>query len=91
MENEALSKLIPISVLLFLGIIEALGGLYFNDKRSRNDFSIELLSLITLPTLIQPGIFLFVLWFMGVSFPGSRRLLSHLFTLVARCCLSYTR
>lgn len=70
MENEALSKLIPVSVLLFLGIIEALGGLYFNDKRSRNDFSIELLSLITLPTLIQPGIFLFVLWFMGVSFPG---------------------
>ena len=60
MENEALSKLIPVSVLLFLGIIEALGGLYFNDKRSRNDFSIELLSLITLPTLIQPGIFLFV-------------------------------
>jgi len=70
MENEALSKLIPVSVLLFLGIIEALGGLYFNDKRSRNDFSIELLSLITLPTLIQPGIFLFVLWFMGVSFPN---------------------
>ena len=70
MENEALSKLIPISVLLFLGIIEALGGLYFNDRRTKNDFSIELLSLITLPTLIQPGIFLFVLWFMGASFPG---------------------
>ena len=70
MENEALSKLIPISVLLFLGIVESLGGLYFNDKRSRNDFSIELLSLITLPTLIQPGIFLFVLWFMGTSFPN---------------------
>ena len=45
MENEALSKLIPISVLLFLGIIEALGGLYFNDRRTKNDFSIELLSL----------------------------------------------
>ena len=70
MENEALSKLIPISVLLFLGIVESLGGLYFNDKRSRNDFSIELLSLITLPTLIQPGIFLFVLWFMGTCFPN---------------------
>jgi len=69
MENEALSKLIPISVLLFLGIVESLGGLYFNDKRSRNDFSIELLSLLTLPTFIQPGIFLFVLWFMGASFP----------------------
>ena len=46
MENEALSKLIPVSVLLFLGIIEALGGLYFNDRRTKNDFSIELLSLI---------------------------------------------
>ena len=70
MENEALSKLIPISVLLFLGIVESLSGLYFNDKRSRNDFSIELLSLLTLPTFIQPGIFLFVLWFMGTSFPN---------------------
>ena len=70
MKHEALSKLIPVSVLLFLGIIEALGGLYFNDRRTKNDFSIELLSLITLPTLIQPGIFLFVLWFMGASFPG---------------------
>ena len=70
MENEALSKLIPVSVLLFLGIIEALGGLYFNDKRTKNDFSIELLSLVTLPTFIQPGIFLLVLWFMGASFPG---------------------
>ena len=65
MENEALSKLIPVSVLLFLGIIEALGGLYFNDRRTKNDFSIELLSLITLPTLIQPGIFLFVLMVYG--------------------------
>ena len=70
MENESLSKLIPVLVLLFLGIIEALGGLYFNDRRTKNDFSIELLSLVTLPTFIQPGIFLLVLWFMGASFPG---------------------
>jgi len=70
MENDALSKLIPVSVLLILGIFEAVGGLYLDDKRSKNDFTIELLSLISLPTLIQPGIFLFVLWFMGASFPG---------------------
>ena len=74
MENEALSKLIPVTVLFLLGIIESIGGLYFNDKRSRNDFSIELLSLLTLPTFIQPGIFLFVLWFMGAKFPRIRRL-----------------
>ena len=70
MENDALSKLIPVSVLLILGIFEAFGGLYLDDKRSKNDFTIELLSLISLPTLIQPGIFLFILWFMGASFPG---------------------
>jgi len=69
MENDALSKLIPVSVLLILGIFEAIGGLHLDDKRSKNDFTIELLSLISLPTLIQPGIFLFVLWFMGASFP----------------------
>ena len=69
MEEETISKLIVIAVLLFLGIIESIGGLYFNDKRTKNDFTIELLSLITLPTLIQPGIFLFVLWLMGSSFP----------------------
>jgi sterol desaturase/sphingolipid hydroxylase (fatty acid hydroxylase superfamily) len=69
MENDALSKLIPVSVLLVLGIFEAIGGLYFDDKRTKNDFSIELLSLVILPTFIQPGIFLFVLWFMGASFP----------------------
>jgi len=57
MENEALSKLIPVTVLFLLGIIESLGGLYFNDKRTKNDFSIELLSLVTLPTFIQPGSF----------------------------------
>ena len=60
MEEETISKLILIAVLLFLGIIESIGGLYFNDKRTKNDFTIELLSLITLPTLIQPGIFNFV-------------------------------
>ncbi len=44
MENEALSKLIPVTVLFLLGIFESLGGLYFNDRRTKNDFSIELLS-----------------------------------------------
>ncbi len=70
MEQEALSKLIPAGVLLLLGVIEAIGGLYFEDRRTKNDFTIELLSLVTLPTLIQPGIFLVVLWGLGTSFPG---------------------
>ncbi len=70
MEQETISKLIPVTALLVLGIIEAFGGLYFDDKRSKNDFTIELGSLITLPTLIQPAIFLFIFWIMGFAFPA---------------------
>lgn len=69
MTEQTLSKLIPTIVLLVLGIIEAIGGLYFNDKRTKNDFAIEGLSLITLPTLIQPAILLTVFFIMGIGFP----------------------
>lgn len=62
MSDEVISKLVPATVLLILGIIEAFGGLYFDGKRTRNDYSIELISLVTLPVLIQPGIFLFLFW-----------------------------
>ena len=64
MEGEILSKLVPTVVLLVLGIIEAFGGLYFDGKRTKDDYSIELMSLVTLPILIQPAIFLFV-FFIG--------------------------
>jgi len=65
MDEQTLSKLIPATVLLVLGVIEAFGGLYFEDKRTKNDFTIELLSLVILPTLIQPAIFLAVIFGMG--------------------------
>ena len=68
-EPESISKLIPVLVLLILGIIESLGGLYFNDKRSKNDFTIELVCLTILPTLIQPTILAFVLFVMDLWFP----------------------
>jgi sterol desaturase/sphingolipid hydroxylase (fatty acid hydroxylase superfamily) len=68
-ELESISKLIPVLVLLILGIIESLGGLYFNDSRSKNDLTIELVCLTILPTLIQPAILAFVLFLMGLWFP----------------------
>ena len=68
MEAQTISKLIPATVLLLLGAAEAFGGLYLDDKRTRNDFTIELLSLVILPTLIQPAIFLAVLLGMGTFF-----------------------
>ena len=69
MDNESISKLIPAIILVVLGIIESLGGLYFNDKRSKDDLTIELISLTVLPTLIQPAILLFVLFVMDLWFP----------------------
>lgn len=61
-EKELISKLIPTVLLLVLGLLEALGGLYLQDRRTKNDWTIELISLLTLPTLVQPGIFLLTVW-----------------------------
>jgi sterol desaturase/sphingolipid hydroxylase (fatty acid hydroxylase superfamily) len=68
-EAESISKLIPVLVVLILGIIESLGGLYFDDKRSKNDLTIELVCLTILPTFIQPAILTFVLFVMNLWFP----------------------
>lgn len=62
MNNELISKLIPAALLLILGILESLGGLYLQDRRTKNDWTIELISLLTLPTLVQPGIFILTIW-----------------------------
>lgn len=69
MEVEVISKLTPAVVLLVLGALEAMGGLYFHDKRTKDDFKIELLSLVILPTFIQPGIFLLMIGLLGVFVP----------------------
>jgi sterol desaturase/sphingolipid hydroxylase (fatty acid hydroxylase superfamily) len=68
-DPELISKLIPVALLLVLGVLEAMGGLYLYDKRSRTDWTIELVSLLTLPTLVQPGIFLLTLWAGTAWFP----------------------
>lgn len=69
MGDDIYGKLVLGIVLLVLGILEAMGGLYLNDKRTRNDFTIELISLATLPTLIQPGVFFLVIMGMDAFFP----------------------
>ena len=70
MNGETISKIIPVIVLLILGLIEAIGGLYLNDRRTKNDFKIEVLSLVILPTLIQPSIFLLIFLVGGSFFPS---------------------
>ncbi len=78
MSEEHISKLVVAAVMLVLGVLEALGGLYFNDKRTKNDFTIELVSLFTLPTLVQPGIFLFVIWALQQWVPTMENQLAHI-------------
>lgn len=77
MEHELISKSLPVAVLLILGAIEALGGLYFDDKRSKNDWTIELVSLFTLPTLVQPSIFVFTIWACTMWFPQYEDYFAH--------------
>ncbi len=69
MQEEYISKLIPAVVLLGLGIIEAIGGLYFHDKRTKDDFKIEIISSIILPIFIQPTIFLLMIFAMEFFLP----------------------
>ena len=78
MSEQHISKLIVAAVMLVLGVLEALGGLYFHDKRTKNDFTIELVSLFTLPTLVQPGIFLFVIWALRQWVPAMENQLAHI-------------
>ena len=65
------SKVIPLMTLLVLGGIEAMGGLYWDDRRTRNDWTMELVSLAVLPTVIQPGIFALVLFLSGRLMPDA--------------------
>ena len=69
MQPEYTSKLVPTVFILVVGIIEALGGLYLNSKRTSNDYKIEFISLFTLPTLIQPAIMLIIFGLMDLFVP----------------------
>ncbi|MBL4569083.1 MAG: hypothetical protein JKY69_05345, partial [Flavobacteriaceae bacterium] len=75
MTTDFIGRLVPVAALLILGIIEALGGLYFNDRRTKNDFKIEILGLVTLPTLIQPSILFMALLTMSIAFPTMENIL----------------
>jgi len=70
MDEGTITKVLVFGVLLVLCVIESFGGLYWNDRRTKNDFTIEFLGLLLLPTFIQPGIFLIVLWISGALVPN---------------------
>ena len=70
MDGMTISKFVIAGTILVLGLLEVWGGLYIESKRSRNDFTLEFVSLVTLPVFIQPAIFLVVVWLMEQFTPG---------------------
>ena len=66
LEYEWISKSVVTSVLVAVAIIEALGGLYLESKRSKNDWALEMVSLVTLPTPDPTSYFLLHLQPAGV-------------------------
>lgn len=57
---QSVGYLIPALALFIFGILEAFNGLYQNSKRTKDDYLMELASLVLLPALVQPGIMLLV-------------------------------
>lgn len=70
MSEEFISKVIPVVLLLVIGIIEAAGGLYLEGKRTKDDYAIEIVSTLILPTLVQPLIFIITLLICSSLFSG---------------------
>ena len=57
-------------IILFFGVLEALGGLYGKKSiRTKDDWLVEMLSFIQLVGIIKPLIFLGVAWLFSRILP----------------------
>ena len=55
--------------MLFLGILETIGGLYHNSKRTKDDWWIEIMSFVHSSTVSKPMIVLVSGFILGISLP----------------------
>lgn len=62
-------SLIIAGFMFFLGILEAIGGLYHDSKRTKDDWWIEIMSFIHTSTVSKPLIVLVTGFIMGVAVP----------------------
>jgi sterol desaturase/sphingolipid hydroxylase (fatty acid hydroxylase superfamily) len=70
--------IVVTSVLLGLGVIEILSGSYFNSKRRKDDYLIDIVSVAQLAILIKPSIVFLSAWFVGLIFPDAHNCLAGL-------------
>ena len=62
-------SLIIASFMLFLGILESIGGLYHDSKRTKDDWWIEVLSFVHSSTVSKPLIVIVTALIMGATLP----------------------
>ena len=60
--------IVVTSVLLGFGILEAFGGFYINSKRRKDDWIIDIVSVLQLAVLIKPGIVFLTSFILGYFF-----------------------
>ena len=70
-ENKkyAYDSLTIAGFMLFLGILDAFGGLYHHSKRTKDDWWIELLSFVHSSTVSKPLIVVVSAFILGVFLP----------------------
>jgi len=56
---QSIGYITTAAALLVFGSLEAIGGLYTNGKRSKDDYTMEFVCVFVLPVLIQPAIMVF--------------------------------
>ena len=68
---ENLDSIVVLGILVLFGLMEAIGGLHANTKRSKDDWLVETLGFVGLVSLIKPGIVLSVILIGQVLLPES--------------------
>jgi len=69
--------------MLFLGLLEVIGGLYTNSKRTKDDWWIEIMSFIHGSTVSKPLIVLVTAFLMGLSVPHLNGIFSETSLLIS--------
>lgn len=70
--------IVVTSVLLCFGILEAFSGAYVNSKRRKDDWIIDIVSVLQLAVFIKPSIVFLSSLILGFIFPSAHDALSNL-------------
>jgi len=78
MFSENYDTILVVSFMLLMGFLEYIGGLYHNSKRTKDDWWIEILSLLHASVIAKPLIVFLSISIMTLLFPGWKGIASGL-------------